>query len=96
MVKKQWTISELRERTGYNQAQFAKEIMHVSPKTLWLYEQDSSNLPDDLIKKYMYLFNVTYEEIFFGPKYDRIVLVRKEIEKRIEMLKNIELVEQST
>ncbi|MBS4171907.1 helix-turn-helix transcriptional regulator [Bacillus sp. FJAT-49736] len=96
MISKQWTISELRERTGYSQAKFAKDILHVSPKTLWLYEQDSSNLPDDLIKKYMYLFNIAYEDIFFGPKYEKIVLVRDEIQKRIEMLTNIQLLEQSS
>ncbi|MFS0594199.1 helix-turn-helix transcriptional regulator [Cytobacillus horneckiae] len=96
MISKQSTISELRERTGYSQAKFAQEIMHVSPKTLWLYEQDSTNLPDDLVKKYMYLFNIAYEDIFFGPKYEKIVLVRSEIEKRIEMLKNAEIVEQSS
>ena len=95
MTKRQWTIGELRETTGYNQTVFAK-IMHISPKTLWLYEQDSTNLPDDLIKKYMYLFNVSFEEIFFGPKFDKFVLVRNEIEKRIEMLKNIDLLEQSS
>lgn len=96
MITKQWAISELREHTGYSQAKFAKEIIHVSPKTLWLYEQDSTNLPDDLIKKYMYLFNVAYEDIFFGPKYEKIVLVRNEINKRMEMLKNTELIEQSS
>ncbi|MCJ8008089.1 helix-turn-helix transcriptional regulator [Lederbergia wuyishanensis] len=96
MIFKQWTIGELRESTGYNQAKFAKEILHVSPKTLWLYEQDSSSLPDDLIKKYMYLFNVTYEEIFFGPKYEKIVHVQRKIAERIEMLKNIEVIEQSS
>lgn len=96
MITKQWTINELRERTGYSQEKFAKDILHVSPKTLWLYEQDSSNLPDDLIKKYMYLFNLAYEDIFFGPKYEKIVLVRDEIAKRIEELKKIELIEQSS
>lgn len=96
MITKQWTISELRETTGYNQSEFAKEIMHVSPKTLWLYEQDSTNLPEDLIKKYMYLFNVTFEEIFFGPKYEKIELVRKELRKRIEMLNKSLFLEQSS
>ncbi|MEF7565041.1 helix-turn-helix transcriptional regulator [Bacillus infantis] len=96
MISKQLTISELRERTGYSQAKFAADILHVSPKTLWLYEQDSSNLPDDLIKRYMYLFNIAYEEIFFGPKYEKIVQVRKEIDKRIGMLKEAEILEQSS
>ncbi|MDQ0268925.1 helix-turn-helix transcriptional regulator [Cytobacillus purgationiresistens] len=96
MITTQWAISELRERTGYSQAKFATDILHVSPKTLWLYEQDSSNLPEDLIKKYMYLFNLAYEDIFFGPKYEKIVLIRKEINRRIEMLKKAEIVEQSS
>lgn len=94
MITKQFTLGELRDSAGYTQAEFAG-IMHVSPKTLWLYEQDSTNLPEDLIKKYMYIFNVPYENIFFGPKYEKFVLVRENLDKRIAMLKNVELVEQS-
>lgn len=94
MITKQFTLGELRDSAGYTQTEFA-HIMHVSPKTLWLYEQDSTNLPDDLTKKYMYIFNIPYENIFFGPKYEKFVLVRETIDKRIGMLKNVELVEQS-
>ena len=57
------TLNELRESAGFNQAELA-DILEVSPKTLWLYEQDSTNIPDELIKKYMYLFDVPYEDIF--------------------------------
>ncbi len=96
MISKQMTIGELRELTGLSQAKFAKEVMHVSPKTLWLYEQDSTNLPDDLILRYMYIFDVTFEEIFLGRKYEKIVQVRRTVFERIEMLKKAELVEQSS
>ncbi|MBY7111410.1 helix-turn-helix transcriptional regulator [Bacillus sp. 17RED48] len=82
------TLNELRESAGFNQAELA-DILEVSPKTLWLYEQDSTNMPDELIKKYMYLFDIPYEDIFFGSKYEKFVQVKKRVKERASVLKNI-------
>ncbi|MEG7934951.1 helix-turn-helix transcriptional regulator [Bacillus mobilis] len=82
------TLNELRESAGFNQAELA-DILEVSPKTLWLYEQDSTNMPDELIKKYMYLFDIPYEDIFFGSKYEKFVQVKKRVKERANVLKNI-------
>lgn len=82
------TLNELRESAGFNQAELA-DILEVSPKTLWLYEQDSTNIPDELIKKYMYLFDVPYEDIFFGSKYEKFVHMKKRVQERANNLKKI-------
>ncbi|WP_242272179.1 helix-turn-helix transcriptional regulator [Bacillus cereus group sp. BfR-BA-01310] len=82
------TLNELRESAGFNQAELA-DILEVSPKTLWLYEQDSTNMPDELIKKYMYLFDIPYEDIFFGPKYEKFVQVKERVKERASVLKKI-------
>ncbi|PGS68284.1 transcriptional regulator [Bacillus cereus] len=82
------TLNELRESAGLNQAELA-DILEVSPKTLWLYEQDSTNMPDELIKKYMYLFDVPYEDIFFGLKYEKFVLVKGRVMERADNLKKV-------
>ncbi|MEK4500165.1 helix-turn-helix transcriptional regulator [Bacillus sp. FSL R12-0069] len=82
------TLNELRESAGFNQAELA-DILEVSPKTLWLYEQDSTNIPDELIKKYMYLFDVPYENIFFGSKYEKFVQMKKRVQERANNLKKI-------
>lgn len=80
------TLNELRESAGFNQTELA-DILEVSPKTLWLYEQDSTNMPDELIKKYMYLFDIPYEDIFFGPKYEKFVQVKERVKERASVLK---------
>ena len=82
------TLNELRESAGLNQAQLA-DILEISPKTLWLYEQDSSNISDELIKKYMYLFDIPYENIFFGCKYEKFVQVKTRVIERAVNLKKI-------
>ncbi|MGM9925207.1 MAG: helix-turn-helix transcriptional regulator [Bacillus sp. (in: firmicutes)] len=82
------TLNELREGAGLNQTQLA-EILGISSKTLWSYEQDSSNLPDELIKKYMFLFEIPYDDIFFGNKYEKFVLVQERVKARAEKLKMV-------
>ncbi|EOO41345.1 hypothetical protein IIU_00543 [Bacillus cereus VD133] len=82
------TLNELRESGGFNQNELA-DILEVSPKTLWLYEQDSTNMPDELIKKYMYLFDIPYEDIFFGSKYEKFVQVKSKVIERASNLKQI-------
>ncbi|WP_144505941.1 helix-turn-helix transcriptional regulator [Bacillus mycoides] len=82
------TLNELRESGGFNQNELAG-ILEVSPKTLWLYEQDSTNMPDELIKKYMYLFDIPYEDIFFGSKYEKFVRIKSKVIERANNLKQI-------
>ena len=88
MTNRKRTLNELRESAGLNQAELA-DILEISPKTLWLYEQDSTNMPDELIKKYMYLFDIPFEDIFFGPKYEKFVLVKSKVIERAHNLKKI-------
>ena len=88
MINSQRTLNELRESAGLNQAELA-DILQISPKTLWLYEQDSSNIPDELIKKYMYLFDVPYENIFLGSKYEKFIQVKNKVLQRANNLKKI-------
>lgn len=87
-LKRTFTLNELRVSAGLNQTELA-DILEISPKTLWLYEQDSTNIPDELIKKYMYLFDVPYESIFFGNKYEKFVLVKNKVIERAGKLKQI-------
>jgi DNA-binding XRE family transcriptional regulator len=87
-IKRTFTLNELRVSAGLNQAELA-DILEISPKTLWLYEQDSTNISDELIKKYMYLFDVPFESIFFGSKYEKFVQVKTIVIERANNLKKI-------
>ncbi|MEH6943560.1 helix-turn-helix transcriptional regulator [Bacillus sp. JJ722] len=82
------TLNELREGAGFNQTELA-ELLGISSKTLWSYEQDSSNLPDELIKKYMFLFEIPFDNIFFGNKYEKFVLVQDRVKVRAEKLQRV-------
>lgn len=82
------TLHELRTSAGLNQAELA-DILEVSPKTLWYYEQNSSNIPDELIQKYMYVFDVPYEDIFFGDKYEKLVQIKNKVLERANNLKRL-------
>lgn len=82
------TLHELRTSAGLNQSELA-DILEVSPKTLWYYEQNSSNIPDELIQKYMYVFDVPYEDIFFGDKYEKLVQIKNKVLARANNLKKI-------
>lgn len=79
----QRALHELREGVGLTQSQFAK-ILGISDKTLWIYERDSSNIPNRILSKVLYLFNISYDEIFLGPKYDLIVLRKNNLLNRLE------------
>lgn len=63
------TIEELRKEVDISQEEMAK-MLEISAKTLSKYETDSSNLPTPILKKYMSIFNVKFDDIFLGKKYE--------------------------
>ncbi|RTE05513.1 helix-turn-helix domain-containing protein [Paenibacillus whitsoniae] len=81
------SISELRESYCLSQKELA-EILGISSKTLWNYEQDSSNIPNAVLSKIMIVFEVKYDQIFLGKKYEKNVLKRQIIFDRAAQLKN--------
>lgn len=74
------TIEELRLSLGYTQEKMAN-ILGISTKTLSKYENDSTNLPTILLKKYIDIFGVSFDNIFLGKKYEIIVQRRKAISR---------------
>ncbi|QQZ58851.1 helix-turn-helix transcriptional regulator [Paenibacillus sonchi] len=85
-MNKTKSISELRESFCLSQKELAG-ILNISAKTLWNYEQDSSNLPNKILEKLMILFDIKYDHIFLGKKYEKNVQKRKEIFERAELVK---------
>jgi len=72
------TIEELRKELNISQVVMAKKLK-VSPKTLSKYETDSSNLPTPILKKYMEMFNIKFDDIFLGKKYEIYVQRKKKL-----------------
>ncbi|WP_245823068.1 helix-turn-helix transcriptional regulator [Lactobacillus terrae] len=72
------TIEELRKSVSISQVEMAN-MLDISAKTLAKYEKDSSNLPTVLLKKYMDIFDVKFDDIFLGKKYEIIVQRKKKI-----------------
>lgn len=66
------TLKELREQYGISQLKLA-EAFGVSSSTIYNHEKDSSKISDSLLKKYMYAFDIKYDDIFLGNKYDIFV-----------------------
>ncbi|MCZ0717863.1 helix-turn-helix domain-containing protein [Aerococcus kribbianus] len=65
----QITLKQLRKSKDITQSELA-DVFNVSVSTIANYEMDSSNIKDSLLKKYMDSFNVTYDQIFLGNKYE--------------------------
>lgn len=86
MVTESKSISELREHFCLSQKELA-DLLGISSKTLWGYENDSSNIPNSILSKIMLLFDVKYDQIFFGKKYEKNVLKRKFVFDRAAELK---------
>jgi len=82
-MSEQRMLHELREGVGLTQKQFAK-ILGISDKTLWMYERDSSNIPNRLLSKVLHLFNIGYDDIFLGKKYDLIVRRKRKLLKTLK------------
>ena len=60
------TIRDLRVRAGLSQDQAACR-MHISRKTLQIWENDPTKLSVDTINKISKLYEIPTEYIFFGP-----------------------------
>lgn len=79
-------ISQIRENAGFTQAEFSK-LLGVSPKTMWNIEQDSTNLSNAITEKIILLCGVTYDQIFFGKKYEKIEQNKNLVLERFRKLK---------
>lgn len=70
------TLKQLRLSRGIS----AKELsgaFDVDAQTIYNNEKDSSNIKDSLLSKYLYAFNVGYDDIFLGDKYEIFVFEKK-------------------
>ena len=70
------TLKELRVSYGLTQEELAN-LFKVSPRTIQNMEKDSTNIKDSLLSKYIKAFNVKYDEIFIGNKYEKFEQTQK-------------------
>ena len=68
----QWTLEAMRINKGLTQTELAQEF-EVSSQTIARMEKDSSDIGYQLLKKYMLYFNVKFDDIFVGKKYENFV-----------------------
>ncbi|WP_061599458.1 helix-turn-helix transcriptional regulator [Streptococcus gordonii] len=68
----QWTLEAMRINKGLTQTELAQEF-EVSSQTIARMEKDSSDIGYQLLKKYMLYFNVKFDDIFLGKKYENFV-----------------------
>ena len=68
----QWTLEAMRINKGLTQAELADKF-EVSSQTIARLEKDSSDIGYQLLKKYMLFFNVKFDDIFLGKKYENFV-----------------------
>ena len=68
----QWTLEAMRINKGLTQTELAQEF-EVSSQTIARMEKDSSYIGYQLLKKYMLYFNVKFDDIFLGKKYENFV-----------------------
>lgn len=76
------TLKELRITHGLSQKELAN-LFGISERTVQNIESDSSNIKDSLLSKYIKAFNIGYDDIFLGNKYENIVFMNKKKEKVI-------------
>lgn len=67
-----WTLKELRESKKMTQAELAEQFS-VSSRTIQNMEEDSGNIKNQLLKKYLLFFDKDYNDIFLGKKYENFV-----------------------
>ena len=72
----QWTLEAMRINKGLTQAELAEKF-EVSSQTIARLEKDSSDIGYQLLKKYIFFFNVKFDDIFFNVKFDDIFLGKK-------------------
>ncbi len=59
---------------GYeNQQRTYSSRVEVSSQTIARLEKDNSDIGYQLLKKYMFFFNVKFDDIFLGKKYENFV-----------------------
>ena len=68
----QWTLEAMRINKGLTQLELAEKF-EVSSQTIARLEKDSSDIGYQLLKKYMDYFNVKFDDIFLGKKYENFV-----------------------
>ncbi|MEN3133805.1 helix-turn-helix domain-containing protein [Bacillus albus] len=87
-MKDVMTIADLRKLHGLSQIELA-EFLGISSRTLQHYERDSSAIPNKVLKKYMDIFEVSYDEIFLGEQYEKIEQRKRRVLKRLSLLKEV-------
>lgn len=70
------TLKDLRQGHGITQEELA-DMFGVTSRTIQNMEKDSSNIKDNLLRKYLIAFDVSYDEIFLGREYEKIVFDKK-------------------
>ncbi|MDQ0221702.1 putative transcriptional regulator [Streptococcus moroccensis] len=68
----QWTLEAMRVNKGMTQAELAEKF-GVSSQTIARLEKDSSDIGYQTLKKYILFFNVQFDDIFLGKKYEKNV-----------------------
>lgn len=72
----QWTLEAMRVTKGLTQTELAEKF-GVSSQTIARLEKDSSDIGYQLLNKYLKFFNVKFDDIFLGKKYENFVNVDK-------------------
>lgn len=63
------TLKQLRLSRGITAQQLA-DAFGVDKQTIYNNEKDSSNIKDSLLSNYLEAFDVKYDDIFLGDKYE--------------------------
>lgn len=74
------TLKQLRLSRGIS-AKELSDVFGVDTQTIYNNEKDSSNIKDSLLSKYLHAFNVGYDDIFLGNKYEIFVFEKETKEK---------------
>lgn len=80
------TLKDLRQGHGLTQEELA-DMFGVTSRTIQNMEKDSSNIKDNLLKKYLIAFGVSYDEIFLGKEYEKNVFDKKRKQQIVLKLK---------
>lgn len=81
-----YTLKDLRNISGLKQDELA-EMFGVSTRTIQNMEKDSSNIKDNLVQKYLAAFDISYDDIFLGNKYEKNVFYKN---KRKAIIYNLD------
>lgn len=67
-----WTLEAMRVSAGLTQKELANEF-GCSSRTIARLENDSSDIGYQMLLKYINKFNVKFDDIFLGIKYENFV-----------------------